>query len=235
MRIKITIHAKSGNLVLPQNYQHQIQGFLYHNVDQNIAKNVHSHNGIKGIVFSLVYGKYVFDAQKKVITYPEQAYWYVSSTDSLFLISLVIHLYHNHDLVLADQEVILDCIDLIQNETEHDLVRIRTLSPITVHRSIEVGDSTSTVYYAPDEDEFVDLINNNFKKKYPSMITDHLPIAIKPVGKIKKAVFPFKGFVIVAYSGEFLLQGKKEYINYLLDTGLGDRNTQGFGMFEIIS
>ena len=42
-------------------------------------------------------------------------------------------------------------------------------------------------------------------------------------------------FIIVGYKFEAILSMEKENINKLLDVGLGDKNSMGFGMFKIIN
>ncbi|WP_349814269.1 CRISPR-associated endoribonuclease Cas6 [Thomasclavelia cocleata] len=39
---------------------------------------------------------------------------------------------------------------------------------------------------------------------------------------------------MTAWHGTYLLQGKKEYLEFLYYIGLGEKTSQGFGMFEVI-
>ena len=39
---------------------------------------------------------------------------------------------------------------------------------------------------------------------------------------------------LTAYSGTYELFGERKYLDFLYQTGLGSKNSQGFGMFEIM-
>ena len=43
----------------------------------------------------------------------------------------------------------------------------------------------------------------------------------------------YKNFFIEAWYGLYLLEGNADYLSFLYDAGLGSKNAQGFGMFEI--
>jgi len=50
----------------------------------------------------------------------------------------------------------------------------------------------------------------------------------------KKLVTKYQGSYIEAWYGNFILSGKRKYLDFLYQTGLGSKNSQGFGMFNII-
>ena len=39
---------------------------------------------------------------------------------------------------------------------------------------------------------------------------------------------------ISGWYGEYYLVGKRKYLDFLYQTGLGSKNSQGFGMFDVI-
>ena len=93
--------------------------------------------------------------------------------------------------------------------------------------------------YKPKEKEFSTLIEANARKKY-SLIKEKdakdLSLELKPVHfsvKENLCVIKFKQTPIEAYTGIFELSGSKELIEATYDAGLGDRNPEGFGMWEI--
>jgi len=45
----------------------------------------------------------------------------------------------------------------------------------------------------------------------------------------------YKNFLIKGWMGTFRLQGLKKALKLAYDAGLGSKNSQGFGMFEVIS
>lgn len=48
------------------------------------------------------------------------------------------------------------------------------------------------------------------------------------------AIIKYKGTVIKGYSGDFILKGNPELIKLAYDTGLGSKNSQGFGCIEVM-
>ena len=44
----------------------------------------------------------------------------------------------------------------------------------------------------------------------------------------------YQGNYITAWYGKYLISGKRKYLDFLYQAGLGSKNSQGFGMFEII-
>jgi CRISPR-associated endoribonuclease Cas6 len=48
-----------------------------------------------------------------------------------------------------------------------------------------------------------------------------------------ESVTRYKGFYITAWSGTYLLEGKRKYLDFLYQTGLGSKTSQGFGMFDV--
>lgn len=114
-----------------------------------------------------------------------------------------------------------------------DAARIRMLTPVTVHHTREDG---FTRYYQPSEPEFARLIAENFARKYARCYGDLpeggvtlLPLCVGPQDRVTTR---FKGTVIKGCTGRFLLRARPDHIGFLYDCGLGDRNSQGFGMFD---
>ena len=50
-----------------------------------------------------------------------------------------------------------------------------------------------------------------------------------------RIVSRFKRSTIVSYGGSYVLRGNGKLINFLYDAGLGSKNSQGLGMFNIES
>ena len=66
-------------------------------------------------------------------------------------------------------------------------------------------------------------------------IDSTITIEVKRLFEKDKYVTKYKGFYINAWFGMYVLTGKRQYLDFLYQTGIGSKNAQGFGMFEIIS
>ena len=114
-------------------------------------------------------------------------------------------------------------------------IKVKTLSPITVY---ETADDGYTTYFSPDDEKFYNAIINNAKRKWLSFSKDstNFDFSITPSENAwsVKRVTQFKDTFITAWHGEFYLNGNVEILNFIYNTGLGSKNSQGFGMFEAI-
>ena len=50
-----------------------------------------------------------------------------------------------------------------------------------------------------------------------------------------RIVTNYKGQYITAYKGQYVLAGERKYLDFMYQAGLGAKNAQGFGMFDIIN
>jgi CRISPR-associated endoribonuclease Cas6 len=102
-------------------------------------------------------------------------------------------------------------------------------------------------YYKPYEEQFSTLIRANAIKKYKAFLSmkneryseksiDNMKLSIVPanfsIRKNKKIMY-FKDTVICAYTGIFQLSGDPELIWITYESGLGGKNSQGFGMWSV--
>ncbi len=123
----------------------------------------------------------------------------------------------------------LSCADRLMFFPE---MRIRMLSPVTVHDTLPDG---KTVYYAPSEEAFYERLAANLAAKLNAAGSGDAPLlGCEPIGReARKRVTTFKGIYVTGYEGGFRLQAESEAMALLYYAGLGDRNSQGFGMFAI--
>ncbi len=114
-----------------------------------------------------------------------------------------------------------------------DKLRIRMRTPVSVHHT----DQTHHRHYVrPDEPDFPDMIDRNFRMKYQSYTHEEpeTGVLLQPVQPRDCTLYTveYKGIIVKGYYGEYLLSGKPEYLTFLYHAGLGVRTAQGFGMFD---
>lgn len=111
---------------------------------------------------------------------------------------------------------------------------VRMVSPLTLHKSLPGG---KTLFLRPDDDAFAaQLIANTAHKLAACRSTADPSVTLRPMGTRlpRKRVTQFKGIYLTGWDGNFLLDGDPETLCLLYQTGLGDRNSQGFGMFRML-
>jgi CRISPR-associated endoribonuclease Cas6 len=126
-------------------------------------------------------------------------------------------------------------VQMTDKTVEEEEILIRMNSPICAYQTDSL---TGRTYFChPEDDTFEELINVNFRHKYEACY------GVKPAGEIgiipvhlgsrDKYVTKYKNFYITAWKGDYLLVGERKYLDFLYQTGVGSKNSQGFGMFDI--
>ncbi len=234
-------HKTEPELVLPINYHHIIQAIIYKGMDEmpEHAKQMHDHgyhNGkrsYKLFQFSQLQGKYKIE-QRRIIFY-ENVCFEIRSVDARLILALKQNFETNG--ICYGERKFEDLQVIVKDETvdEEDIL-IKMKTPVTVHFTDRF--SRKTFFPRPDERRFMELINENFKRKYNAYSgvfpEENIKIETMRFSERDKYVTKYKGFYISGWYGIYRLQGKRKYLDFLYQAGLGDRNSQGFGMFDLI-
>ena len=237
----IVEHDVDEPLVLPINYSHILQSAIYASLgegDMEYADRLHNlqnqpmRRSFKFFQFSMIQGKY--EIRNKNIIFRNHISFEVRSISPDFIRCLKRGLEENGITYQVQHfdNVKLDILDY--NVKEPDIV-IKMKTPICVY---ETNRDTKKTYY-PDTNEplFCKLVIDNFIRKYKAYTenepNEELFFEVVNVEKRDHMVTKYKGFYISGWKGEYRLKGKPEYLNFLYQVGLGGKNSQGFGMFDV--
>jgi CRISPR-associated endoribonuclease Cas6 len=122
-------------------------------------------------------------------------------------------------------------------------VLVRALSPITTYSTLfDAAGKKKTYYYNPWEREFSQKILDNLHRKARAYYGEDevLPSLdgtyMKPVrvSKRNEVIINFKGFWIKGWTGLYELNLPGPYFTLAYNSGLGSKNSQGFGMVEVV-
>ena len=178
-------------------------------------------------------GKY--SIQGKNIIFSEEVTFEVRSIEP-YMLKILKEALEINGITYLKQHYTSVSAQLKNEEVNKEEIVIKMRSPICVYSTDKV--TGKTYYYHPESEEFSRYINDNFKRKYESYtgvaIKEDIRIEIKKLHPKDKYVTRYKGFYINAWFGTYILQGEKKYLDFLYQTGLGSKNPQGFGMFEIL-
>lgn len=239
--MQISVTFKKDKIVLPIATSETVQGLIYHALsrDSFYSKQVHDEGNeflkrkFKLFNFSELKGKYKIE--NKNIVYISSAELEIRATD-IYLIQLLFDYFSKNRFVrLGNNTVEVDDLRLLDEKIFSDRIVLRTLSPITAYITEANGH---TVYFSPEDEEFYSAVCANAKRKWLSYGGDERDFALEispceGTRFIKRAT-RFKDTFITAWHGAFVLKGTPRVIDFLYNTGLGSKNSQGFGMFEII-
>lgn len=237
MRAKYTFSSEAP-IVLTKYYNRAIQGLIYNLLDTDFANWLHDtgfkygRRSFKLFTFSRLFGP--FTRRGDLIDFGKKVQLYISSPIDKFVGQLCNNLLKKK-LVLETNFINVESIEFLKKPTFSPSAIIRTLSPVTVYSTLLTPQNTKkTYYYSPYEKEFSELILQNLLKK-----ADMLNIAAKKEFKIrpycvKDVYVSFKETLIRGWVGEFEVEGDPNLLEIAYETGLGSKNSAGFGMIELI-
>lgn len=246
MRLKIRCKPHK-QLILPIHYQQILQGFIYSSIkDEIFSEFLHKSGFFNGkrnfklFTFSRLEGKYEIDYKSKKIIFKEEVVWYISSILPEFIQEVGNTLLTSNSLQLNNQPI--EIIELSYNDSknEDDIIKVKTISPITIYSTYETGDGKKiTQYFGPSDPVFSYLIEENMKKKFVAFFNkelDNSGFSILPIkiGQKDKVITRFKGTIINAWSGIYELRGNPTVLDFAYKVGVGGRNSQGFGMVKLL-
>jgi CRISPR-associated endoribonuclease Cas6 len=140
-----------------------------------------------------------------------------------------------HGLKIGDSVLRPEKISCEDYQITESRIEIEMLSPITVSST---NADKYRRYFNPLDKEFYELVLANFKRKYcafsgenpeSQVIFKNMLISTKD-----KRVTKYRGGIILSWKGNYQLIGDLKYLNFLYNTGLGSKNSQGFGMFKVL-
>ena len=112
------------------------------------------------------------------------------------------------------------------------------LSPIVLYHTVSTPEGNKTIYHNPLEDHYETWLNDNLQRKYYSLYHNNSVPYIKfstiCVSSRDKYVTLFKNHTYInGWKGTYQLQAPSDILDFLYYTGLGSKNSVGFGMFEV--
>ncbi|MEM3162586.1 MAG: CRISPR-associated endoribonuclease Cas6 [Candidatus Bathyarchaeia archaeon] len=244
MRLQLTLRgSERGQVALPTNYNYLIQAAIYSNISRRLANFLHNEGFLFGkrrfkmFTFSRLRGHCNLDKKGKRFVYDGDLTLHISSPIEKFIEDLANVIMKRGFIVLGDQTLkVVELAFPAKPDLKKSWLEIRMLSPLTVYSTLLTPDGRKkTYYFTPYEMEFSELVNSNLKKKHFLLFGKHIKsdIKIKPLG-VKEVITLYKGTVVRGWMGRFLLTGPRSLITTGYEAGLGAKNSQGFGMFEVV-
>lgn len=259
MRIRIEVHSALGTFVLPQGYNPYVQGLINACIPTDIPWSGDGQGAEEGhfklFTFSQLYARSVEridvsargeekgdDRVRYQLVMSSPVWFYLSSPSQDFIEALIPRLEHSRDLHI--ERNLVEDIHVSREPSHAEMAsgqvswRIRTISPVTVYQG-DTREGRSTTYYAPDDPLFSKIVLENAVRKYYAWTHERAPsegFSIKCLDRTPHlAVISFKDTPVRCYTGRFQLTGDARLLAFLLESGLGGKNSHGFGMFDIVA
>jgi len=248
LRIVFKFHPDQS-LSLPIHYNHLVQAVIYRHLDPKLAEWLHTKGyeygkrQYKFFTFSRILSpRRHYDPKSKTLRIEGEFSLKVASPDTKFLESLATNLVRRGQIKLNGQICTLLSAEVEMPVEVCGPVLISTLSPIVVYSTVIDGvGKKKTYYYNPWETEFQEKILENLRRKWVAFYgeKDLPPIDgayIKPVrvNKQNEVIVFFKDTVIKGWTGLYELFLPEPYFTLAYNAGLGAKNSQGFGMVQVV-
>lgn len=239
MEILINIQLEQ-QLILPIAYNHILQSALFRLMaDENDGTELHDkgfsygNREYKLFTFGWLEGRYRI-VNKSIIFQDNVQIRFRSIDEELCHtigenavnrgVTLLENVYMNVNVQYSNPSIISDKV----------LVKMR--SPICVYET--QSNNKYTHYFTPIDLAFYQYVEENFERKYVAAYGEcevgSIELLKVDVNSQDKYITRYKGTIIEAYGGIYQLRGNPQYIEFLYNVGLGSKNSQGFGMFDII-
>ncbi len=248
MRLNVVFSFQS--LKLPINYNHILQAFILQLIDDAKFRSFLHNQGYtfknrnyKMFTFSKLNGQFSVDNSEKTIEFFDNVSLTISSHDETLIRYCADSLLFKDEFELLNQKITIEKIEYENQVINNDKIYVKTLSPITVYSTVTLNSSKKTVYYTPTDEQFSKLIKDNLIKKYLAFYNfnegdisfdDFFIIKEKYRSKSKMIITYYKSFLIKAWHGIFEIQGDQRLLKIGYDAGLGAKNSQGFGLVELM-
>lgn len=227
----ITLHTKDP-VTLPLAYNELIQGLLY-SCWRGRYPEFHDDttNQIRKFVFGRLEGKCRVNAQTRTIRFSDLVEFEVRTPYEELLDECAAQLASRGKAQLGAYE-----LDLVNLQSKDRLIfpsraTIRMITPVVEYRTKE----NHTIPISPMDMDWISLVQANTQKKAAELgIAFDAPFqAIAFDETMRKQVTRFKGTYVTGWTGKLMLAADPSIVAMLWCCGLGAKNSQGFGLFDI--
>nr|WP_174260370.1 CRISPR-associated endoribonuclease Cas6 [Desulfofarcimen acetoxidans] len=221
-----------------------IQSLIYDTIGDELSSFLHDFGFIeekrsfKMFTFSRVMGKYQIMEDGQRIYFNGPVKIIISSPMVEFCNSLI-----NQFIIQGKVRIGKNQLQVMEVRSKKVIVKenevsFRTLSPVVAYSTLLRSDGRKyTCYFQPGESDFERLLERNLRKKYNAFYKKDAPegeVKVRVLGQSRLAVINYKDTIIKGYSGKLQVTGPRELLQMAVDSGLGSKNSQGFGCVEIV-
>jgi CRISPR-associated endoribonuclease Cas6 len=216
---------------LPVTYREGLQAALYRALPPPLGEALHDHGLVPGprplklFVFSRLLGLRYLREEKAFLAQGELILYFASALPQVAA-ALRQGVWERGGLEVHGLFLRLLGLDL-EPLPEGEEVVVEALAPITVYRT----ESGATSYFNPLNREFSLLVEANLNRKAQALGLEEGRLAVKPLGfrPQNKRLERYKETWVEGWMGRYRLRGAPHLVRLALLSGLGSKNSQGFG------
>ena len=237
------IFQSPGPVRLPIQYNHLVQGLIYHGLENPVLRKFLHEQGFpfekrrfKLFTFSRLMGqKTSFQQEKGQLILDPPLNLVICSPIPIILQELGTSFLRRGRARLGQTQLEVSQINVDDPCISEKRAVVRMLSPLTVYSTLPSTNGRNfTYYYSPFEPRFSELIHANLIKKF-KLIRGGPPLnenfIIEPLNVTEKdhKITRYKNFIVKGWMGDYELRGDPDLLQVALNAGLGAKNSQGYG------
>ncbi|BCV24228.1 CRISPR-associated endoribonuclease [Gelria sp. Kuro-4] len=247
MRVQIEFVPADGreHVGVPLHYNKAVQGLIYalirptlpHLHDEGYTS---SGRAMRLFVFSRLLGK-VIEVKNGCLVFRAPVAVKVASPHDSFIEALAEGLLRTPTIDLAGVKLVFSGLSVQKAAGfPSNCALFTAISPVTVYSTLFTSEGKKkTYYYHPSEPEFAQQIKVNLGRKAALLglgpkITESIALKSVRVRSSDQKVLYFKDTVVKGWLGQYVFEGDPAMLQVALDCGIGAKNSQGFGMLELI-
>lgn len=239
--MQLHLRFTAGECVIPITYPSKLRGLLYNALEADSEYQSFLHQmgyeaygrQFKYFVFGRLRGRH--DNVPGGLRFTGDIFLEVRSTETRFIQLLLEAMWPGTRHRLGEIDLTVAEIRLENRQITSEVLAIYMDSPIYVHRT---SKGSGEVTPEPFDPAFGELISVNAKDKWRGRYFDDPAgeVEIAPQFVRQESVKCIEDRNLVhhrAWSGNYYLRGKPAMLDLLYQTGLGSRNSEGFGLFNL--
>lgn len=252
MRIEISFYSEN-RIIIPWQYLDFLRGIFYQALNLGIprlAKEIHNNGFLiegkkyKLATFSLLYPER-YEKCSDGLSVQGHITWWVSSPIEPLINALSLGLLNHPTVRFGNDWLKVLHVRELKTPKFSESMTFTTLSPICVSTG-ERSDSGQFVkrFLSPpsnasisDSDDFVRILSENLERKakiiFGQDYSCNRALLLEPLSTSKSKLLKIKDTDVRAWMMSGRISGPAELLQLAYDAGLGERNTQGFGMIDL--
>ena len=244
MRLHV-IFSSDGPIKLPWNYLHLLHGYLYAAITRtypDVGVFLHERGFVaedhkyKMLVFSRLFPKKAAGKEDGLILEPP-FHWWVSSPFGPSMEALATTMLREGTALIGGVELRIEKIEVEPVPNFTGTVLCEMISPLIASTGIARNGKLQKRFLSPADPEFWRVVEDNLRRKAVALglsVVSEDRIKFEVVGNWKSRLFEAQGTWVRGYEGRFTSVGAEKLFALGYEAGLGERNSQGFGMFRVV-
>jgi len=244
MRLRIEFEPVSSSAFLDGRFPRHFQAAIYAALDPELAQLLHNRGfpidkrAMKMIVFSDVAFRHSPTPMDGGLRFQGPATIVVASPMPEIIGSYATSLLKNGQFRVGSNLFNVIAVKVDDSKVKGESVMVRTLSPIVAYSTLLRPDGRKyTCYFQPGESDFARLVAENLARKYRVVFgrepESPLQLDVHRCGRM--VIRNFKGTVVKGWHCVLNLRGPSDLLTLALDSGLGSKNSQGWGCVELLA